>query len=103
MDFIPVNDEKKIITPGSTEFFDLPNRDFPIDKFFYNVEDDFENIKKKYTDEIIAKTIEYDMKKDVQTLNELAEMIKQEQEQNKLDFELLTLDSTSEAIINIKK
>jgi hypothetical protein len=72
-------------------YTELRNKQIDINKFFYGVEDTYEDIKQKFkcSDEIIAKAIEYDLKKDDKILNELKDMIKIEQEQNKRDFELL--------------
>lgn len=83
-------------TPNNSpkvQYTDLNNKQFPIEKFLFQLEETYEDIKEQFkcSDDVMAKAIEYDIKKDDKVLLELQEMIKTEQEQNKRDAELLTL------------
>lgn len=80
--------EEKIQT---VEYTDLPNKKIPIEKFLFGQEDTYEDIKEQFkcSDDVMAKAIEYDIKKEPIVLNELQQMIKNEQDQLKYDFEQL--------------
>jgi hypothetical protein len=75
----------------TVEYTELRNKQFPIEKFLFGQEDTYEDIKEmfKCSDDVMAKAIEYDIKKEPNILNELQEMIKNEQEQLKEECKLL--------------
>jgi hypothetical protein len=75
------------------EYTELRNKSYPIERFIFSNEETLEDIKQRFkcSDNVIAKALQYDEKKDEKTLEELKAMICNEQSQLKKDADFLNL------------